>query len=73
MLQMMPTDVSFGPMVMRQQSMSVSSPFDDFIVNDVDANQPDWKSLTSISSNFHSHEVVNRVSETQLQVSENSN
>ena len=34
------------------------------------------KSLTSIVSNlnnFHSLEVVNRVSETQLQVSENSN
>ena len=35
-----------------------------------------WKELTSILSNlnnFHSLEVVDRVSETQLQVSENSN
>ena len=34
-----------------------------------------WKQLTSILSNlnnFHSHEVVDRVSETQLQVGENS-
>ena len=34
-----------------------------------------WKQLTSILSNlnnFHSLEVVDRVSETQLQVSENS-
>ena len=35
-----------------------------------------WKQLTSILSNlnnFHSLEVVDRVSETQLQVGENSN
>ena len=35
-----------------------------------------WKELTSILSNmnnFHSLEVVDRVSETQLQVGENSN
>ena len=43
-----------------------------------DINQHDFKieSLTSILSNvnnFHSLEVVDRVSETQFQVSENSN
>ena len=38
-------------------------------------NQQDLKELTSILSNlnnFHSFEVVDRVSETQLQVGENS-
>ena len=41
-----------------------------------DINQQDLKRLTSILSNLnncHSLEVVNRVSETQLQVGENSN
>ena len=41
-----------------------------------DINQQDLKRLTSILStmnNFHSLEVVDRVSETQLQVGENSN
>ena len=41
-----------------------------------DINQQDLKKLTSILSNlnnFHSLEVVDRVSETQLQVGENSN
>ena len=40
-----------------------------------DNNQQDLKQLTSILSylrNFHSLEVVDRVSETQLQVGENS-
>ena len=40
-----------------------------------DINQQDLKDLTAILSNlnnFHSLEVVDRVSETQLQVSENS-
>ena len=41
-----------------------------------DINQQDLKELTAILSNlnnFHSLEVVDRVSEKQLQVSENSN
>ena len=41
-----------------------------------DVNQQDLKELTSILSNlnnFHSLEVVDRVSETQLQVGENRN
>ena len=41
-----------------------------------DINQEDFKSLTAILSdlyNFHSLEVMDRVSETQLQVAENSN
>ena len=41
-----------------------------------DINQQDFKIVTSILSNlnnFHSLEVVYRVSETQLQVSENYN
>ena len=41
-----------------------------------DINQQDLKELTSILSNlnnFHPLEVVDRVSETQLQVGENSN
>ena len=41
-----------------------------------DSNQQDMKKLTSILQNmnyFHSFEVVDRVSETQLQVGENSN
>ena len=41
-----------------------------------DIKQQDLKELTSILSNlnnFHSLEVVDRVSETQLQVGENSN
>ena len=41
-----------------------------------DINQQDFLSLTSIlpnRNNFHSLQVVDRVSETQLQVGENSN
>ena len=41
-----------------------------------DINQQDLKQLTSILSNldnFHSLEALDRVSETQLQVGENSN
>ena len=39
-----------------------------------DINQQDFKSLISILSqiNFHSHEVVDTLGETQLQVSENT-
>ena len=38
-----------------------------------DINQQESTSILSNLNNFHSREVVDRVSETQLQVGENSN